>query len=278
MTRRGIGVCIKCAIRGKVNSRHYCLVFNEADLSGLGCGKFNGVQSGAFGHLLERNPKQIPIGRKGDSPHPNIFACQEELAELQDQGAQAQLDWARDFLTPPLIGRNAVRGFSVKRIQLLDPEGFSNLLSEKQSKIIHMQRRNRIKAVVSYLNGKRLAEKTGMWGLFKEKDRLPAFTIDPDEFDQALKNREKVSQDLLDYVNTIDLPVLRLYYEDMLLDRNSFLETIFTHLEIKPAHLEAAVKKNTSDDLRLVIENFDEIKSKYAGTPYEAMFDEVLVP
>ena len=225
------------------------------------------------------------VGRVGSTyfshllnSHPEIYACQEELAALQDDGPGAQLDWARDFLTPPLVGRNAVKGFSVKRIQLLDPDGFANLLSDKGSKIIHMQRRNRIKAVVSYLNGKRLADKTGMWGLFKESDRLPAFTIDPDEFAEALKNREKVEGDLSDYVNTLDRPKLELYYEDMLLDLDAFLEPVFSFLEVPPAPLSAGVKKNTSDDLRNVIENFDELKSKYAGTPYEPMFDEVLIP
>ncbi len=36
--------------------------------------------------------------------------------------------------------------------------------------------------------------------------------------------------------------------------------------------------KNTSDDLRKVIMNFDELRSHYIGTPFELMFDEVLVP
>ena len=43
---------------------------------------------------------------------------------------------------------------------------------------------------------------------------LPAFTIDPDEFAQALANREKVEKDLSDYVASINLPQLNLWYED----------------------------------------------------------------
>lgn len=225
------------------------------------------------------------VGRVGSTylthllnSHPDVYALQEELAELQEQGAEAQLGWARDFLSPPLVGTKSVRGFSVKRIQLADPDRFTELLHEKQPKIIHMQRRNRVKAVVSYLNGKRLAEKTGMWGLFNEKDRLPAFTIDPDEFDLSLKKRQQVEQDLADYVDTIKLPKLELYYEDMLVDLDGFLGSLFAFLGVDPKQLHAEVKKNTSDDLRLVIENFDELKAKYTGTPYEQMFDEVLVP
>ena len=225
------------------------------------------------------------IGRVGSTylthllnSHPDIYALQEELAELEDQTVEGQLEWTRQFLTPPMVGTNCVRGFSVKKIQLLDPDRFTQVLYEKEPKIIHMQRRNTVKAVVSYLNGKRLAEKTGMWGLFDEKDRLPAFEIDPAEFDQALKRRVSVEQDLADYVNTINLPKLELFYEDMVVDRDEFLKPVFAFLNVEPKELSADVKKNTSDDLRKVITNFDELKAGYAGTPYEAMFTEVLIP
>lgn len=225
------------------------------------------------------------IGRVGSTylthllnSHPDIYALQEELAELKEQGVQAQLEWTRQFLTPPLVGGKRVRGFSVKKIQLLDPGLFTQLLLEKQPKIIHMQRRNTVKAVVSYLNGKRLAEKTGMWGLFDEKDRLPAFEIDPQEFEQSLQRRIAVEEDLADYVKTINLPRLELFYEDMVVDLDGFLKPLFEFLEVEPRELSAEVKKNTSDDLRRVITNFDVLKANYTGTRFEKMFDEVLVP
>ena len=37
------------------------------------------------------------------------------------------------------------------------------------------------------------------------------------------------------------------------------------------------VRKNINDDLREAVSNFDELRSHYVGTPYEQMFDEVLV-
>ena len=36
--------------------------------------------------------------------------------------------------------------------------------------------------------------------------------------------------------------------------------------------------KVTSDDLRDSVKNFDELRARYVGTPYEPMFDEVLTP
>lgn len=224
------------------------------------------------------------VGRVGSTylryllnSHPNILVLGEELAELKEKGAEAQLEWAQRFLTPPLVGRNGAIGFHAKLVQILAPEGFAQLLRQKQCQIIHMQRRNRIKVVVSHINGRRLAEATGMWGLFNEADRLPPFAIDPEEFDNLLKQREKRDQDLDNYVSCLQLPTLSLYYEDLLQDRDAVLQQVFSFLEINPRLVHQNMLKNTSDNLRDVIINFDELRANYVGTQYEPMFDEVLV-
>jgi len=210
--------------------------------------------------------------------HPNILALGEKLLELEEKGAKEQLEWTRRFLTAPLVGRNGALGFHAKLENVVDPDGFAQLLRQKQCQIIHMQRRNRIKAVVSYFNGKRLAEATGMWGLFRESDRLPPlFTIDPDEFDNHLWHREKRDQVLEDYVTHLQLPTLSLYYEDLLQDRNAVLQQVFSFLGVNPRPVHQSMLKNTSDNLREVIINFDELRANYVGTRYEPMFDEVLV-
>lgn len=222
------------------------------------------------------------VGRVGSTylryllnSHPNIRALGEELRE--EKVPKRQLEWAQRFLTPPLVGRNGALGFHAKLVHILDPDGFAQLLRQNQCQIIHMQRRNRIKAVVSYFNGKRLAEATGMWGLFKKSDRLPPFAIDPDEFDNHLQHREKRDQDLDNYVSRLQLPTLSLYYEDLLQDRNAVLQQVFSFLGVNPRPVHQSMLKNTSDNLREVIINFDELRANYVGTRYEPMFDEVLV-
>jgi hypothetical protein len=41
-------------------------------------------------------------------------------------------------------------------------------------------------------------------------------------------------------------------------------------------NLDGATLKHTSDDLRQVVVNFEDLRRRYAGTPYAPMFDEVL--
>jgi LPS sulfotransferase NodH len=210
--------------------------------------------------------------------HPEILALSEELRDRESHGAQAQLEWTERFLTPPIIGAHAVRGFNVKLVHLADPAAFGQLLQKHESLIVHMYRRNRVKAVVSRINGGRLYKKTGMWGLFEESNRMPPLEIDPGEFDEFLKHREKVDSDLEEYVDHLGLPLFRLCYEDLLVKKEETLGRLFSFLGARPMPVVGQTLKITSDDLRAAIVNFDQLRANYVGTEYEPMFDEVLLP
>lgn len=83
--------------------------------------------------------------------HPDIRGLSERFGTMRQKGlgAKDQLDWARSFLTPSLIGRKAAIGFKTKIRDVLDLQGFAELLAEKRCCIVKMSRRNRVKAVVS---------------------------------------------------------------------------------------------------------------------------------
>jgi hypothetical protein len=117
-----------------------------------------------------------------------------------------------------------------------------------------------------------------MWGLFKEENRPSAVYIDPVQFDEHLQIREQLQRDQDRYIQTLELPTLSLCYEDLFLDKEDVLQQIFNFFQVKPLPVKAVALKITSDDLRNAILNFDELKAKYVGSPYEKMFDEVLVP
>lgn len=212
--------------------------------------------------------------------HPQIEAVYERFAVLKQKGSGAgeQLEWARNFFTPPLLGRKAAIGFKTKLVDVIDKDQFASLLKAKGCHIIQMQRRNRIKAVVSRINARRLHERSGNWNLYKEEDRMPPANFDPDEFAQFLKEREDADQELDQYVNKLNLPTLLITYEELMAGKDIVLSKVFNFLNIPHLHLEGKTLKHTSDNLRDVILNFDELRSRYSGTPYELMFDEVLVP
>ena len=212
--------------------------------------------------------------------HPDVQAVYERFAVLKQkgEGAKEQLDWLRAYFTPPLISRKAALGFKTKLVDVIDLDGFTRVLREKGVSIIQMKRGNRVKAVVSRMNAARLHDKSGNWNLYKEEDRLPPMQVDPQIFAQYLQEREEADQQLDQYVASLMLPTLCITYEELLTSRDDVLNRVFAFLKVRPMVLEGKTLKNTSDDLRDVVLNFDVLKQAYQGTVYEPMFDEVLVP
>ncbi len=210
--------------------------------------------------------------------HPQIEAIYERFAVLKQKGAGAdqQLAWAREFFTPRLFNRVKALGFKAKLVDVLDRPAFAALLQEKQVRVIQMQRRNRVKAVVSRINARRLFERSGNWNLYKETDRLQAEAIDPQLFAGYLHEREEADRELEEFTAGLDLPTLKIVYEDLLVDREQTLDTIFRFLKIDAYPVRTRTIKNTSDDLRTAILNFEELRSLYSGSHYAAQFDEVL--
>jgi LPS sulfotransferase NodH len=211
--------------------------------------------------------------------HPDILARREEFAHLRQRGKDGaeQLAWARQFFTPPLVGDRKALGFKTKMVDILDQDGFAKLLKEFQCRIILLQRRNLVKAVISTINADRLHQASGNWNLLKESDRLPAFNVDLDKFDQMLLERRDWDREIEGYVNHLKLPTLPLFYEDMLVDETAFMRRIFDFIGVNYAPVKGKTIKNTTDNLREAILNFDELRGKYNGTDFELMFDEVLV-
>jgi hypothetical protein len=232
-----------------------------------------------------RNPVRFVIlfiGRSGSTylvdalaSHPDICAQWEGL--LANKGADVQLQRARKFFTQSPHGEYSAVGFKTKLSKVKDREGFAKLLGEMGARIILLQRRNIVKHVVSWVNSERIHDVTGYWNLWNEENRLPPTTIDVAMFDRRLEQVEKGQRELESYAKNMELPTLWLYYEDLLVDRRATLKRVFSFLEVRFEPVEGGSIKNTSDDLREALSNFDELKSHYIGTPYEQMFDEVLV-
>lgn len=210
--------------------------------------------------------------------HPEVQATTEKFDAMRQEGKSAadQLAWAKEYLTPPLVGRHRAIGFKTKLVDVLDRAGFTALLRERGCRIIRLQRRNAVKAAISTMNARRQYEKSGYWNLLQESTRLPAFEVDPERFATLLREREELDSDLEHYVQALQLPTLTMVYEDLLQDREAFVSRVLNFIGVEDRPLPAATLKNTKDDLREAILNFDELKARYAGTKYEPMFDEVL--
>ncbi|MHB8134453.1 MAG: hypothetical protein ACYDH1_09560 [Anaerolineaceae bacterium] len=208
------------------------------------------------------------------SSHPYIEAVFERFAVMKQKNASPseQIDWARGFWTPSLINKVIARGFKTKLIDIMDPPKFANLCQEKNVKIIHMNRFNKIKAVISKINAKQLYDKSGYWNLYQEEDRVPPKLFDTVILDELINEREKLDRELSEFIHELNLPTLKVTYEDLLLDKEKILNNVFNFLNVPVKPVETKTIKHTDDDLRKVILNFEEIQNHYIDTPYFEMF------
>jgi LPS sulfotransferase NodH len=206
--------------------------------------------------------------------HPEIAMKWEWLG---GKDRDTQLRDVRRFFTQSPHARYPAVGFKTKLGDVKDREGFADLLREMGVRIIAMQRRNNIKQVVSRVNAERINDATGYWNLWSEEDRLPPTTIDVVDFSRRLERLGEEKRRLESYVKRLELPTLWLDYEDLLVDRRATFERVCSFLGVRFESVHGRSIKNTSDDLREAVSNFDELRSRYIGIPYEQMFDEVLV-
>ena len=210
--------------------------------------------------------------------HTHIDAVYERFAVMENKGATAmeQIEWSKQYWNKSLINKAAARGFKTKLINVLDQKLFRNLLIEKNVHIIQMQRQNTVKAVVSKINAKRLHDQSGYWNLYKETDRMPPMEIKVDDFQSLLTERENLEAELNQFTAELRLNKMVINYEDLLSDREAVLKSLFKFLNVEYKFVESKTLKHTSDDLRDVVLNFDELKNHYKNTVYETMFEEVI--
>ena len=114
---------------------------------------------------------------------------------------------------------------------------------KKRSKLSIWQRRNRIKAVVSRINARRLHEATGNWNLYKDSDRQPAMTVDLDEFHTFVREREDADANLADFVSNLQLPTTLIQYEELQKDKDAVLRRVFSLLKCEPSAVGKQNKK-----------------------------------
>jgi hypothetical protein len=231
-----------------------------------------------------RNPLKFAILFISRSGSTNLIEALDSHTQIKAQGEfmagkdkQRRLPATRRFLLRPRRKQIKAVGFKTKLKDVPDLQEFAELLLAAGASIILLRRRNVIKQTVSRINSFRLFNATKEWNLYGDEDRLPPLTIAPAHFDETLKLVEKETRELEEYVESLSLPTLRLFYEELLVTHQATLERICTFLGVHFEAVQGRTVKYTSDDLRQAVSNFEELRSHYSGTPYEQMFDEVLL-
>jgi hypothetical protein len=221
------------------------------------------------------------LGRSGSTyfmealgSHPEIRAGFEELGSRRDGGAEAQLRFAREFFSDPDDATERAAGFKTKLQDVLDRERFASLLREVGAHAVLLQRRNVVKAVVSWFTSEVVNRATGDWNVYDDGAHPGVIEIDPQEFATRLRDYERARDELRQYAVGLERPTLLLYYEDLLAEHDATFAMTLGFLGVSPMAVRGRSVKATPDDLRRAVTNLAELR-EVAGPGYHHMFDEI---
>jgi hypothetical protein len=173
-----------------------------------------------------------------------------------------------------------IKSFGVKDFAMnLIARGAGDYLEKHpEIRVISLFRENALRRYASIV----MMNETGVINTRQAQDKEVArkrrkqVYLDPALFIDGLRRTERVVQDQLDM--TARLPperVLSIRYEDLFASAESkleFADRMFRFLEVRPLQLESSHKKLNSEDLKELIENYDEIFELCQGTPDERYF------
>lgn len=222
------------------------------------------------------------LGRSGSTflvqslrSHLAIRVQGEKIAEIRN--SLRQNNWARSFLTQATSESCLAQGFKCKLKDVIDPGGFRDVLSSTGAFIVHLERLNKVKQAISWIRADMLFKQTGVWNLARTQAPLGPVKIDEDDLACKLELLEEGSLYLNKFVSSLDLGKHYVTYEELLATPSEALNRIFDFLGVTPQATKAECSKNTDDDLRKSVTNFDVLRRVYCGTVYELMFDEILI-
>ena len=190
--------------------------------------------------------------------HPNIVANYEILSQYQESWEQ-QLGFLNELVFTRRSQQVTAIGFKTKVKDVHDLDAFLSYLQTHEFRIIHLTRTNQLKFVVSIVRANMLRQRTGTSNLiFHDQHPLGPTAIPVADFAKARKRLRRQMR-LERIVKRLQLPTLKMVYEDLLENEQAELNRAFEFLGVRPASTSGKTLKNTPQDIRSAVTNLDEI-------------------
>jgi len=204
--------------------------------------------------------------------HPHIQAFEEEFDKFPSTWAN-QKKWLRNFYVrlPKKDRSIQALGFNTKLTSISDTSRFREFLEQHQVRVIYLTRTNPVKMAVSDVLDRRRRERCGGSHVHEPSHDSCTTQISVEEFHEALKCEQR-SAELDEYVSTLDVPKLRLEYEELQQDEAAALHRIWMFLGVGLIKMSAKLPKNNVDNLDEIVLNLDELRAAFPG--YEEHFVE----
>jgi hypothetical protein len=185
---------------------------------------------------------------------------------LRERYRQGPLQFLRELGSYPAECKAV--GFKIKYEELVRAD-YAWLLAwlkdHREVRVIHHRRENRLKRLISEITATKVH---GVFNVQSERDLPPptrvSLTVGECLDDFARTERREIS--FRDSFR--DHPTLETTYEAVEGNRDGVGERLADFLGVAPARLTTPTLKINPDDVRLVLENYEELAEAFRGTPY----------
>ena len=146
---------------------------------------------------------------------------------------------------------------------------WDNLINDKTIKVVHIKRRNILKTHLS----RKLAAKTDVWvNTSRSEENIQQVIIDDKEcLKDFIQTREwEKTYDQLFSAH----PVIQIYYEELAQDYVSEIDRVQKFLGVRVETLKPETFKQASRPISKSIANYDDLKQKFIGSPWESFFED----
>ncbi|MFM1833054.1 MAG: hypothetical protein RLZZ461_1370 [Planctomycetota bacterium] len=200
--------------------------------------------------------------------HPAVEAQGEILVR---QSPEAQRRLVRAALAP---GRRVTaRGFKTKMKDVAEPDDLRAAIVELNALVIHMRRADLLRLALSRINARRLHDATGRWNRTADMPESGAVPVTTEELQTALEACVDEVAKVETFVESVSGDVIDIRYADVLRAPEDVLESVQRAIGVEPRTVRSGVVKNTGEDLRPWLPDFDDWRRRFAETPFAAAFE-----
>lgn len=144
------------------------------------------------------------------------------------------------------------------------------LLDNPQLKVLRLVRRNLLKYYVSL----ELARRTKIWRVRQPAEKPPEMTIHVDPERAAKEFLQRSTRDARYKALFAGHAMLDLTYEELDLHPEDSFNRVQIFLGLDPQPVAIALRKQESRTLPEIIENYDELRRRWAGTQWESFLED----
>jgi LPS sulfotransferase NodH len=202
--------------------------------------------------------------------HPNVFSDGEIFAKLHGKDPLARLDSA--FGRQP---RNIkAKGFKIFYYHPLDAKAdalWERLAGQNDIHVIHLTRRNILRTLVS----RKIATIGDSWTGTRFDTAGPAgkrVTLTIEELNEGFRQTREWEQAA--EARFREHPLLHVTYEELVQDPRATSARLTDFLGVSFNEPRTGLRQQNPEGLRKLLSNYEELKKSFAGTPWQAFFDE----